>query len=192
VAELEARAQLGLTAAYLLLAPALLALTAPLWIVWGIRQVRRKRREGWRCLFPYTAGTVANYAEAMIRKDPPGGGWLRVSRAVDDWIASTPSGRIWRVHGLILGMELAPLLALRLPFSQLTPEARRTFVDRHLTNPVLFLRLAGTGRQVVRLGYYSMPETHERLGFVPVDERRARPPAAPREDRPHGILERVG
>jgi len=185
------RAQLGLTAGYVLLAPVFIALTGPLWIFWAIKQLQGKRRGGWRWLIPYTAGTVANYAEAMIRKDAPAGDWLRVSRAIDDWIATTPSGRIWRVHGLIVFMELVPLLALRPPFSLMSPRSRHAFVDRHLTNPVLFLRLAGTGRQIVRLGYYSIPETHERLGFVPVDDRRRRARAARRAERTEAVLERI-
>jgi hypothetical protein len=107
----------------------------------------------------------------MIRGEAPGGDWGNVSRNLDRYIRNTRSPRIWRLQLLMIIMEVAPLLRLRLPFSMQSPQAQADFVERYLVNARGLMRIVSMGRQLIRLSYYSAAATHQRMGFVPVHQR---------------------
>jgi hypothetical protein len=155
-----------------LLSP-LFVITSPLWLSWLYFQRRRQRSRGYRSLLPFMARTAELYARVIIRGDAPGGDWGNVSRNLDRYIAETRSPRIWRLQLLILIMEVAPLLRLRLPFSLLNQSAREAFVERNLTHGRGLMRVVSLGRQLLRLCYYATPATHQRMGFVPMNRRAA-------------------
>jgi hypothetical protein len=156
----------------LLLSP-LILLTCPMWLVWLWFQRRGRKRLGYDRLLPFMARTVEAYARVMIRGDAPGGEWATVTRNLDRFIAHTRSPRVWRLQLLVIIMEVAPLLRLRLPFSLQSPQARADFVEMYLVNARGLLRIASMGRQLIRLSYYAAAETQERMGFVPVHQRAA-------------------
>jgi hypothetical protein len=156
-----------------LLSPVLLLLS-PIWVPWLLAQSRRGRGEGYRTLQPWMARTIELYAEAGIRGGPPPGGWQRVARILDDYLASIRSPRAWRPKMVVLLMEIAPLLVLRPRFSRLGAAERRAFLDRHVAGQRGLLRVAALGRQLVRLGYYSDPEVQAAMGFR-VPDGAARP-----------------
>jgi len=157
----------------IVLAP-LWLVTSPVWGLWLLGQSRRRRREHWRTVLPFMARTIERYAEAMIRGgDPPSGGWTQVARAVDGYLATIRLSRRWRIQMLLVGMELAPVLTLRKPFSALTLAARERFLDERLSTTRGLFGLFGLGRQMIRLGYYGAADRQAEVGFLPVERRHA-------------------
>lgn len=159
--------------AFLLLSP-LILLASPLWGYWLWRQARAGRLAGYRALLPGMVRTARHYARAVIRADLDDAQTEQVARNLDRYIAATPGPRIWRLKLMLVLMEYAPLLRLRLPFRWLSPAAREQFLDRHLAHATGLLRVIAMGRQLVRLGYYAAPVPQTRMGFLPVGKRHLR------------------
>jgi hypothetical protein len=157
--------------AIILLSP-LILLTSPLWGLWLWRQARAGRAAGYRALLPGMARTARHYTRAVIRADLDETQAEQVARNLDRYIASTPGPRIWRLKLMLVLMEYAPLLRLRLPFRWLSPVAREQFLDRHMAHASGLLRVIAMGRQLVRLGYYASPAPQTSMGFMPVGKRR--------------------
>jgi hypothetical protein len=158
--------------AILLLSP-LLLVTSPLWLAWVGWQMVRRKRLGYKSLWPFMARTSRLYAQAMIAGDPPGGDWDNVPRNLDRYLAGAVSPRIWRIKLVLTIMELAPLLRFRLPFSLMGEAGRKAFVDRHVTGADGLMRIAAIGRQLIRMGYYATPQVQDEIGFVPMETRAA-------------------
>jgi hypothetical protein len=163
---------LALAVFVLILLSPLLLVTSPLWLGWYLWQRRGRRARNLRVLLPFMADTAVGYARVMISDDAPGGNWSKLARNLDDYIADTRSPRIWRLQLLLLIMQLAPMLRLRLPFTLLSEAARRDFIQRNLRHASGLMRIVSLGRQLLRLAYYAAPATHQRMGFVPFARRR--------------------
>lgn len=150
----------------LVLSP-LIVVTSPIWGTWMLWQLRAKRRQGYRYLWPFMAKTIAAYAEAMIPTDEPDLPWPQVARNLDGYLHSYRSRRKWRILLVAGGLEFVPILAFRLPFTWMSKSARRRFCLRYLTTSKGVWGKVAMGKQLIRLGYYSAREAHERMGFEP-------------------------
>jgi hypothetical protein len=170
---MSVNAYLALTVVVLFLMLPVILVTSPIWLIWVVLQKLQQRRRGYQRLWPYMARTSRLYAEAMIEGDAPGGDWENVPRNLDKYIAATISPRIWRLRLVITAMEVAPVIRFRLPFSMLSAKARKDFVERYLVEPKGVMRIPSLGRQLMRLGYYATPQTHEEIGFARMAERAA-------------------
>jgi len=162
---------LALAVAVILLFSPLILVTAPIWGIWVAWQLALRRRRGYRTLWPFMARTARLYARAMIPADAPGGDWENVPRNLDKYIADARSPRVWRIKLVLTVMEIAPILRLRPLFSMMSDAGRRKFVDRYLTAAGGIMRVPAIGRQLVRLGYYATPETHDQIDFIPMPKR---------------------
>lgn len=162
---------LALAAIGILVASPILILLSPLWILWYLREQRRRRRDGWKVLLPFMARTLAVTAEAMIRRAPPQDGWMTVARAADDYLAWIPLTRRWRAQLVVIGVQILPLLYLRAPLTWQSPERRRAFLDRTLTTTRGLAGLVSLSRQLARMGYYADRDVQERIGFREMGER---------------------
>ena len=146
----------------------------PLLLIWLLRQRRQRSREGLDILLPFMARTIERYAALTLHAFPPEGGWAAVARNVDRYVASTQrasSARIWRIRGLLVLMELAPLLDGAAPFALLSTAGRRRFIERRIEGQRGLFALVGMGRQLVRFGYYACPCTAQDMGYAPMGQR---------------------
>ncbi len=154
----------------------------PVALPWILRQRRAFRRGPYEALWPFMVRTLEGYAAHVVRAAPPPGGWGTVARHVDRYVSltrATGSPRIWRIQGLTILMEVAPVFDGRPPFSCLSHDAQAAFIARRLEGQRGLFGLVGLGRQLVRFGYYAAPATGARMGFLPMEQRgrvRARKP----------------
>ena len=127
------RTYLGILVAVLLL-PLWIALSPLAWL-WLRKQKRIARAEGYRAILPFMAETLESYCKVEVSAEPPPGGWERVARNVDRYIAGIDSPRIWRVKLLLAAMEYGPVLTFRPPFSRMSREAQEHLVRNYYYVP---------------------------------------------------------
>jgi hypothetical protein len=168
-------------------------LTMPLWLpllpfaVWWLRQQSRLgKAAGFACLPRCLADTLAACAAATQATAPPGG-WQRVARNVDQYLAAVRSPRHWRTFAMLLLLEFSPCLRLRRPLSRMAPADCRRWIDARLSTTRGLLAVPALARQLVRMGYYADREVAAALSFRRMRERArvarigqgAAPPARP-------------
>jgi choline dehydrogenase-like flavoprotein len=105
-----------------------------------------------------------------------------VAAGVDRHIAQMQARRRWVYHGVLLGIQLHPLLYLKAPLSELDPATRLKHLKDHFRRDVLrrlvpmwwqivvqaMIRVA---QQLVYVGYYNDPRTFKSVGYVRFTER---------------------
>lgn len=146
----------------------------PAVLFWIVHQRRARARSGYAVLWPFMVRTLEGYAFHVVRGQAPAGGWTTVARNVDRYVAltrKTGSPRIWRIQGLAVLMEIAPVLDGRLPFSRLSEGDQAHFIATRLEGQRGVFGLVGLGRQLVRFGYYAAPSTGEAMGYRPMERR---------------------
>lgn len=173
---------------------------APLWLpllpfvwIWRRADRRRGRSAGFQALGWQQARTLAAHAEATMPQ-PPSSSFDDVARAADAYLAAVDSPRHWRTMLLVTMLEFAPLLRGHRPLSRLPVAARRQFLERYMTTTGGLLGIAALARQLVRMGYYTLPDVAAALGFQTMGERalarrsqpRAKTPPAPASQKVAG------
>ncbi|MCK5941974.1 MAG: hypothetical protein KAI24_08410 [Planctomycetes bacterium] len=160
-------------------------LVSPLWlpllpagILWWRHMRTQAQARGLRVLNMLQARAIVAHAEASL-PTPPAGGWFEVARNVDRYLASVDSPRSWRSRAVLVALEFAPCLRLRRPLSRMPLDARRAFLERHLTTTRGLLAIPALARQLIRMGYYTDAGVAADLGFRTMAARRSAPAAAP-------------
>jgi hypothetical protein len=96
---------------------------------------------------------------------------MKVALALDRFLDLYRSRRKWRIKFVILGLDLAPLLAGGLPLRWMSREARRSFVHEKLRGGKGLWAKVAMGRQLILLAYYGARRSERRMGFVPFARR---------------------
>lgn len=115
--------------------------------------------------------TIARFAEAVIPVDEPEVDPAEVARTLDCYLSLYESRRKWRIKYVILGLELAPLMAGRPPLSWMSLERRRRFVTDRLRTCHGIWGKVSMGKQLVLLAYYGRRASDARMGFTPFEQR---------------------
>jgi GMC oxidoreductase len=100
---------------------------------------------------------------------------------VDHYLRRFDARRKWVVKVALLGISLYPLLYFRLPLTLIAADERRPFLQRRFGDDVARRRVFGfrwlvqgmirIAQQMIYLGYYGDPATHEEVGYVPFSRR---------------------
>ena len=139
----------------------------------------RRSRYGLRYLYPLQFETLVALAQTAIRE--PRVTPVEVATAIDRHWADVPGRERRRVRVSLLLLYVLPLFRAHVPFPLMDDEARRKYLERHfiidaatLLSPIrAALRFT---LQMVYMGYYSQPETHQDTGYEPFSEREQAPP----------------
>ena len=115
--------------------------------------------------------TIAAFAEAVIPVDAPEATPEEVARELERFLGLFQSRRKWRIHYVIFGLELMPLLAGRLPLSIMSLKDRRRFVNEKLRSCSGLWGKISMAKQLVLLAYYGLQRSGRRMGFVPFEKR---------------------
>ncbi|MCA8970730.1 MAG: hypothetical protein KDC95_13130 [Planctomycetes bacterium] len=161
-------------AAALLLPVSPFVLIASPWIVFRRRRARALAREaGYAQLDTTMVRCLEACTKAMIRADSAGNAIEaeRAVRDIDRFLDLSYSSRTWRTKALILAVEHAPRLTYWRPFSELSADQARAFVDHRLATTKGLYGTISLVRQLVRLGYYASDSARSSIGFVPFAER---------------------
>jgi choline dehydrogenase-like flavoprotein len=160
---------------------------AVLFVAWWAAAVRAAH--GLRYLHPVAFLALASLAEVLVEGDreaiPP----EKVALNVDGYLASLRAQAKGRVQLALIAIALWPLLTLRPPLPVLSPEARKTFLQRRFVEEIgerrvlrplrpLLQVLIRTASQMAYLGYYGDASSWTSIEYTPYRERRpdGRPP----------------
>jgi choline dehydrogenase-like flavoprotein len=138
-----------------------------------------RQADGRRFLPGPAARALAALAEVVV--DPERVEPEKVARNVDDYMGRFRAQRKWVVKVALLGLWLYPLRFLSPPFSRMSPEARRVFLEKRFISDVAFGRIR-LGRRLIQamfrlsqqmayLGYYGDKATFASVGYEPFSER---------------------
>lgn len=111
------------------------------------------------------------FAEAVIPVDEPEATPEEVAEELDRFLSLYDSRRKWRIRYVILGLELIPLLAGRLPLSLMSRRDRRRFVNEKLRSCHGLWGKVSMAKQLILLAYYGLQRSDRRMGFVPFEKR---------------------
>ncbi|MEA2171429.1 MAG: hypothetical protein QOF76_4729, partial [Solirubrobacteraceae bacterium] len=121
--------------------------------------------------------TLAALAEVLIDTDPsvpP----LEVAQNTDAYLRRFDAEGKWRIRLALLALSVAPLLWFHAPFSVMSPEGRREFLEKRFLRSRLprFLRLVEqsmirAGSQMAYIGYYRDPRSYAECGYRPIAAR---------------------
>ena len=136
--------------------------------------------------------TLMALADVIVQGPDEAVGPRDVAANVDRYFGRIRSRRKWVQRAGLIAMQLHPLLTLKAPFSELDEAARLDHLKTHFHRDVLRRRLPDQLRrfvqaiirvanQLVYVGYYSDPRSHDAIGYEPF-ERRER----------YGRLDRAG
>lgn len=136
-------------------------------------------------LSPVMFRTIEALAEALFgvdaeKKTPP----YKVALRLDRYLSSFPSSRLVITQLAVIGLEYSPLLHLLPPYSIISREFRRDFIDnlfkqdisdKRSSHPILDLVQAAMriGMQGVYIGYYSSENVQQDIGYAPFSQRYA-------------------
>jgi choline dehydrogenase-like flavoprotein len=123
----------------------------------------------------------------------------RVAINVDHYLAGFPAQGKWKVRMALLGLVVYPLLWLRPPFTIMSLEMRRRFVERRFVVDVWDRRLPGplrtlsqamirAAQQMAFLGFYGEARAAREVGYIPFSERPGAAAAIAGVHRPHPPL----
>ena len=127
----------------------------------------------------------------------------RVAGNVDRYLASFPAQGKWRIRMALLGLAIYPLLFLRPPFTIMSLEMRRRFVERRFVVDVWDRRLPGplrtlsqamirAAQQMAFLGFYGEDRAAREVGYIPFSARPGAADAIAKVKRPHPPLRCLG
>jgi choline dehydrogenase-like flavoprotein len=165
-----------------------------------------------RWLSPMEYRALSALAEVIVLGEEEALSAGEVARNTDRYLASFRARSKWLAKLVLKGMQIYPLLTLRPPFSELSPEERLRFLKKRFYRDIGTRVIPGfvrtlaqasirMAKQLCYLGYYADPRTHAAVGYVPFSQRpdrderlsRSTPPSrAPlRTLRPESVLESV-
>ncbi|MCW3065275.1 MAG: family oxidoreductase [Solirubrobacterales bacterium] len=127
----------------------------------------------------------------------------RVAANVDSYLAGFPAQGKWRIRIALLGLAIYPLLWLRPPFTIMSLDMRRRFVERRFVVDVWDRRLPGplrtlsqamirAAQQMAFLGFYGEERAQREVGYLPFSARPGAAEAIAEAHRPHPPLRCLG
>ncbi len=160
---------------------------AALFVAWWVSAVRARHKL--RYLHPIGFLALASLAEVLVqgKKEviPP----EKIALNVDNYLASLNAKDKSRVQLALIALALWPMLTLRPPLPVLSPEARKSFLERRFVEriggrrvlrplrPVLQIMIRNAS-QMAYLGYYGDPDSWASIKYRPYKDRQpdGRPP----------------
>lgn len=93
-------------------------------------------------------------------------GWASVERVVSNALSERPPAMVRQFRIFLTLVMLLPCLRHGRTFKRLSPKGKAGFLRRLERSPVLLLRRGFWGvRTLVYMGYYSLPEVREDIGY---------------------------
>jgi len=146
---------------------------------------------------PLQFRTLSALAEVVIAGEPEVLSPEETARNADRYLAGFQARTKAIAKVALLGIELYPLLFLKVPFSHMNAPDRLAFIKRRFYQNIadrtitrfwaeLVQGMIRMGKQLCYVGYYNDPKTYPSVGYVPFSQRTQ--PPVPHQRKPLSVL----
>lgn len=146
-----------------------------------LRRAALRDRYGLRYLGPGEFLTLAALSEVLVDGEPAVPA-AQVAGNTDAYLADFDAQGKWRIRLALLALSVVPLLTLRPPFPEMSPDARTEFLRKRFVESVAvrwlpeWLRVAQqsmirAAAQMSYIGYYRDPRSYPACGYRPLERR---------------------